>query len=383
MESQPDIVAAAEALRGWIREQRTTWTEAAPEPITRPVTPLPAPVVYQQVLVSAVVPDGSGAIDPAGEPVAAPPRLGRLVRRTVIGLAIAASLAGLAVAGRVALIRFNAAPKVGTANFTSEPSGARVFVDGTAVGVTPLEVELAPGSHSAEFRLNAATRTQTIMVMKGRKTAFAVIWNPRHVGGVHVTATPDGAKVLIDGRERGVTPLVLDDVAVGSHMVQIDSSEGSVRRRIVVVEGKTETLAESIYPGWVHVSASIDVNVIDGSTAVQLDASNRVLLKPGTHNLRVENRALAFSVARQVEIEPGGTAEVTVDVPLSVLTITSPSDAEVYVDGVKAGNTPLTEFPVKLGRRDVILVDQSGATRHATVTVTTQPAQLEISFSRP
>ena len=123
--------------------------------------------------------------------------------------------------------------------------------------------------------------------------------------------------------------------------------------------------------------------MVDGSTAVQLDASNRVLLKPGTHSLRVENRALAFSVARHVEIEPGGTAEVTVDVPLSVLTVTSASDADVYVDGVKAGETPLREFPVKLGRRDIMLVDQSGATRHATVIVTTQPAQVDISFSLP
>ena len=389
MESQPDIVVAAEALRGWIREQRTTWTATAIEPFTVPVlplslsAPLPAPVAEQQVLVPALVLDRSAVSEPEGVPVVAPPRLGRLVRRAVIGLAIAASLAGVVVAGRAARNRFNTAPRIGTASFTSEPSGARVLVDGTAVGITPVKVELLPGSHAVEFRLNAATRTQTITVLKGRQTSFAVTWNPRRIGGVRVTSTPDGAKVLMDGRERGVTPLTLDDVAVGSHTVQIDSSAGSVRRRIGVVEGKTEVLAESIYPGWVHVSMPIDVILIDGATAVQLDDSNRALLKPGTHSLRIENRALAFSVARQVEIEPGGTAEVTVDVPLSALTVTSVSDADVYVDGVKAGETPLTEFPVKLGRRDVMVVDQSGATRHATVTVTTKPAELDISFSRP
>lgn len=386
MQSHPDIVVAAEALRGWILEQRTTWTETAVEPLTVPALPLQAPVAEARAVpafVPAFVQDGPGTPEPEVLPAVAPPRPSGMVRWATVGLAIAASLAGVAVGGRVALSRFNAAPKVGTAHFTSEPSGARVLVDGTVVGITPVNAELAPGSHQVEFRLNAATRTQTITVLKGQQTSFAVTWNPRRVGGVKIISTPDAAKVLVDGRERGVTPLTLDDVAVGPHTVQIDSSEGSVRRRIDVVEGKIETLTESIYSGWLHVSAPIDVTVVDGLTGVQLDNNNRALLKPGTHSLRVENRALAFSVARQVEIEPGGTAEVTVDVPLSAITVTSTSEADVYVDGVKAGETPLKEYPVKLGRRDIMVVDQSGATRHATVTVSTQPAQLDINFSLP
>ena len=53
------------------------------------------------------------------------------------------------------------------------------------------------------------------------------------------------------------------------------------------------------------------------------------------------------------------------------------------VDGTRAGEIPLTDYAVKLGAHDIMVVDKSGATRHASVTVTAKPAQLEMTFQRP
>ncbi|HUR32323.1 MAG TPA: PEGA domain-containing protein [Vicinamibacterales bacterium] len=420
METRTEVVVAAEALRTWVHAQRASW--AAPEPVrnarsserrvesadataarpmTAPAPPVSAPAHPVQPATPAVAPPPAIATIAihASAPVVAerstvdrPLPLARHVTietppawysRSMVRVAVAAIVLVALAAGALVLGRRETAPRVGTATFDSAPPGAQVFVDGKPAGTTPLRLELNPGAHAVEFKLKEATRTQTIEIARGRELAVQVEWNPRRVGGLQVSTTPPGAKVLIDGRERGQTPLTLTDVAVGSHTVVIESSEGSVRRRVAVADGKTEILTESIYPGWLHVSSPIDVSVMDGSNPVLLDDSNRVLLKPGVHNIRIENRALEFSQPKQVEIEPGGTTRVAIDVPTSTLTVTGSTGAEVFIDGTKAGETPLVDFQVQLGTRDIMLVDKSGVTRHASITMTTKPAQLDIPFGRP
>ena len=278
--------------------------------------------------------------------------------------------------------RSASAPRLGTAAFESLPAGAQVFVDGKPVGTTPVRVELNPGPHAVEFKLKNATRTQTIEVARGAELPVNVDWNPKKTGGLQVTSTPTPAKVLIDGRERGQTPFTMDDLPVGTHTVQIVSSAGSVRRKVDISGGQTETLTESMYPGWLQVSTPIDVTVSDSGKGLQLDAAHRVLLKPGTHTIRLDNKELDFSLTREVDIEPGDTAHVDVEVPTSTLSVTGPAGAEVFVDGANAGELPLADYQIKLGTRDVMVVEPSGATRHATVTVTTKPAQVDMSTAR-
>ncbi len=426
MESQPDIVAAAEALRSWVGGQRASWTVADLAVLAPPVAPrppAPAPVAHQRVPpppatlpppaptaepavqwvgqsvgvpAPAAVPVAPAAIpSPAPAPLAewpSPPYKGSgatvivadiaLVERTWFRAAIAALLI-LAVAGGYTVLSRRSAKAIGAAVFGSTPDGAEVFVDGAPVGRTPVRVELRAGTHTVEFKRNAVTRTQTIAVKQGLELPVAVDWSQKAVGSLQVNSTPTGAKVSVDGKLRGQTPLTLDDLLAGPHTVLIDSSEGAVRRKVQIAEGATESLTESIYPGWLHVSTSIEVTILDGGKPALLDDSNRVLLKPGPHTVRIENRALAFSQTRQVEIEPGGTTRIAIEVPTSTLSVTGSTGAEVFVDGVKAGETPLAEFKVALGSHDVMVVDKSGVTRHASVRATTRPVQLDISFDRP
>lgn len=434
MESQPDIVAAAEALRTWVVGQRAAWAAtdaalfappAAPKiavpkpaapavphvpaaPVPSPAAPAPPPVFVPTPPVPAaagfpVVPEPMEAVpvaaasvpaavlDGTGEwPETAAPGSGAtviiaelsLMERTWVRAALAALLL-LAVGGGYLVMSRRAANAVGAAAFASTPEGAEVFVDGAPVGRTPVRAELKAGTHTVEFKLNAATRTQTIAVKRGVETPVIVDWNKKAFGSLVVASTPTGAKVSIDGKLRGQTPLTLSDLPVGSHAVLIDSTEGAVRRKVEITDGGTESLNESIYPGWLHVSTSIDVTILDGGKPALLDDSNRVLLKPGPHTVRIENRELAFSQTKQVEIEPGGTTKIAIEVPTSTLTVTGSTGADVFVDGVKAGETPLVEFKVALGSHDIMVVDRSGVTRHASTRVTTRPVQLDISFDRP
>jgi hypothetical protein len=432
MEPQPDLLAAADALRTWVRTQRSAWADPStdwsqrttrvsrtsqhaaftgagsasahadvrsPEPanagVPRPyeslsgipsqvAEPARAPERVQRVASTFAEPTEVDA--GPGEDAEPPSRtalVSRGVRRFVVGLVLVAAMAGGVVVGWPSVTRFVNRLRIGTAAFESIPDGSQVIVDGTPVGNAPLKMELTPGTHTVQFRSKDATRSQQVAIARGRERLVLMDWSAKRYGSLQVSSTPSPAKVLVDGRERGETPLTLDDLIVGSHVVQIATAEGSVRRRVDILEGRTETLTESVFPGWLKLSTTIDVTVLDGATPVQLDDTYRALLKPGAHTLRIENRTLGFSEIRQVEIEPGGTTTVAVTAQPSTLSVAGSSDADVYIDGTKVGRTPLVDFKVSLGAHDVMVVDQYGVTRHASITVTTRPAQVDIRFTRP
>jgi hypothetical protein len=67
------------------------------------------------------------------------------------------------------------------------------------------------------------------------------------VGTLVVESRPAGAKVFLDGRGVGVTPLTVSDVSVGSHVVRLDLA-GHQRwsTSIRVVAGERERVAASL-----------------------------------------------------------------------------------------------------------------------------------------
>jgi hypothetical protein len=106
-------------------------------------------------------------------------------------------------------------------------------------------------------------------------------------------------------------------------------------------------------------------------------------MKAGAHTLRIGSRRLGFLESRQVVVEPGGTTEVAIASRMSTLTVSGPDGADVLVDREKVGQVPLTAYPVQLGSRDVEVVEKSGVTHHQSVTITSQPASIDIPASQP
>jgi hypothetical protein len=117
----------------------------------------------------------------------------------------------------------------------STPPGAEVFVDGTRRGVTPLAVRDLPlGAHAvritrsgftaAEQRvtLDAGRPSRAIDVTLGRVAAAAPPVAASTPGSLVVESRPAGARVLVDGREAGRTPLTVPALPAGDYAVRID-----------------------------------------------------------------------------------------------------------------------------------------------------------------
>jgi hypothetical protein len=219
--------------------------------------------------------------------------------------------------------------------------------------------------------------------------AEVVVAKPKPLAGGRATGVliarsePAGARVLVDGRERGITPLTLNQVTVGSHTVVIQSDKGSVKRTVTVTTDKTAVVSESIFAGWLSVYAPFDIEISEGSQTIGLDEMNRVLLPPGAHELRFENRGLGYRETRTVQVDPGQTTSLSLVPPGSMLNVTSNVPAVVLIDGVQVGETPLVNHPVALGTRDILVRSADGQERPFPTKVTVGAVQIDVDFSKP
>jgi hypothetical protein len=385
IEPQPDdnLIAAAEAAASWAHARRAKWTDrplpraveapAADEPFefefeeqpAPPPPPSPAPPAPQPVTAPARVTfephvefepevtfqpevkfepqiafEPPAAVAPPPPPAPRParkmPAIGEPIKRWAPRVAAAAALIGAAAA-------------------------------------------IAPYAMSALS--NMKTRATAV---PERKPEPAPVVPRKPMGTLSVTTTPPGAQVTVDGKPRGVTPLELTDVSPGKHEVALKSDAGSVRRTITIAAGKTVTIEEAIFAGWVAVYSPFEVTISEGGRVLRPDDRNQVMVPPGVHDLRFVNNALGFDISRQIEVKPGESATVRLTPEPSKLNVTATDAAEVFVDGTRIGETPLTNAPVPLGTHEILVRRTSdGAERRSTVTVGVAPFALHVDFSRP
>jgi hypothetical protein len=126
----------------------------------------------------------------------------------------------------------------------STPRGAAVTIDGRRRGVTPLRLRnLAPGRYTVRVsRRGYATAEREVVLSADRPSPSATVTFPLQragrtppasgtdaattttafYGSLSVDSLPSGARVFVDGRPVGTTPMVAPRVAAGSHVVRVD-----------------------------------------------------------------------------------------------------------------------------------------------------------------
>jgi hypothetical protein len=139
-------------------------------------------------------------------------------------------------------------PTLGTLQIMSVPSGAAAAVDGSAVGVTPFDRELAAGEHTVSLSLtDYAPVTLHETVEPGKTRSRAVALTPT-IGALRVETTPVGARVFIDGTERGITPYA-GRVSPTQHVVALllDGYE-TITETVTAKAGLTSVVAKALAP---------------------------------------------------------------------------------------------------------------------------------------
>jgi hypothetical protein len=199
----------------------------------------------------------------------------------------------------------------------STPPGAEVAIDGEARGTTPLALDLPPGRHEVAMTRRGLTRRFIVEIRPGEETTQALDWSSvRAMGALSVNSNPVGAKVSVDGRSYGVTPITIPDLPAGRRRVVLESSAGTVRRDVTIEPDGTATLDEAIFSGWIAVFAPIELQIFEGSRLIGTTDNSRILVPPGHHSLTLVNKELGVRLPRAVDVAPGQVVPINItDVP--------------------------------------------------------------------
>jgi PEGA domain len=368
---QEQLVAAAEAVRNWVHAQRAGWSDETPRmfapagggaqsiTLSTPVLALVPPASIEETM------DSLADVGLEPEQVHAPgsnvwsdriaplfTRAGDVVRRSWRMAAIAVVLTAGVWAVR---------------SYWSDVKPA-------------LTENLAAGRRAVASGSQALSNRVAADVAKATAGKPEVPVSTR--GRLQVESNPAGARVLVDGHDRGVTPLTVDDLSAGTHKVVIRADGGSVQRTVSIGSTGTVQVNEAIFSGWLHVSSPIEIQLSEGNKAITLDDSNQALLSPGAHDVRIENRALGIHEMKHVDVRPGETTSLAFEPPPSHVSVQASEAATVVIDGEPAGDTPLVDYPIKIGTRDLTITSAAGDVRHQTVTVTTQPLRIDVDFTK-
>ena len=235
-------------------------------------------------------------------------------------------------------------PAFAVVTIESDPGGALVLMQGIPKGITPLALSLPPGDH-----------------------VFAVV----HEGpkkSIRLSARPEATVV---------------------HHVQFDRMElpGAAPRPVSAppaAPAPVATSAPGAVGGWVTVSTPIPGQIVENGQVVGSSASPRVMLPTGIHKLSFFNEALGYSAERTVQLAPGKTSAVTLNVPRAPLSINAVPWAEVWIDGVRVGETPIGNHMVTLGNHEILLRHpQFGERRQVATVGLKSPARVSVDLRKP
>ena len=292
--------------------------------------------------------------------------------------------------------RWVGTPTPGSLSIETTTPGLEVTVAGAAVGRTPLTMSLAPGSYRVQVGTAGQQRDLDVTIAAGATVqhfldvpALLPATASVSLGSLQVQTDVPAMAVLVDGVERGRSPLTITDLTPGDHQVLVRADQRSVRRTVSVKAGETLSLVISSIapaaasPGWLAVSAPVVMQLRENGQLIGTTEAQKFMLAAGVHEIEIVNEAIGFKVSRRITVEPGKVAPIAVELPQGTLSINASPWAEVWLDGERVGETPIANLNTRLGQHEVLFRHPQLGERRETVLVTMrQPARLGVDLRR-
>jgi hypothetical protein len=359
-----------------------------------PVEPAPVAAVIPARDITELIKDFDLPKPEVEEPLELEPRAKRSWftgwrRIAAVGL-IAIGLGGGAL---IASRRYRtpaAVPSLGTLSLQSNPPGVSVFVDGVPHGTTPARLSLAAGSHIVELRGRGVPRVIPVTVTAGIESSqYLELPVMPTTGSLLVQSDPAGARVSVDGVERGVAPVSVGDLAPGDHDVVFQPENGAaVKQRVAIQAGVTSTVLTPVptaapgpVSGWLSLKAPVAMEIHENGRLLGTTDSDRIMLAAGRHEIEFVNDTLGYSQKRTVQVPPGKTMPISIEMPMGTISLNASPWAEVWIDGRRAGDTPLGNYPISIGPHEVVFRHpQLGEKRQAVSVTLKAPVRLSVDM---
>lgn len=292
-----------------------------------------------------------------------PPGNGR--RPASLKLRLGAVLTGLALLVSAFIAWFLLTGKA--VYIETQPAGARIDVDGGLSLRLADRVLLRPGDYALHISAPGYHPLATTLSVGAAQNQHYTFTLERLPGHLAVASAPvDGAAVVIDGLQRGATPVTVDGLEHGTHHVRVEADRYLPVEEDVAIEGldHTQSLAVRLEPAWADVAlastpAGATVFVDDGEVG---STPMTAAILQGEHRLRV--KLPGYKAWQQtLRVRAGETIDLP-DIRLQpadalVQLITSPAGAGVTVNNEYRGQTPL-EAALEPGRETLLRLFKPG-----------------------
>lgn len=319
-------------------------------------------------------------------------------RRGWRGWAVAGIVLVLVTGGGMFAARRYAMPSAavmttGSLMVNTNPPGAQVSIDGQERGLAPLDLTLEAGAHILEVRGNGEPRTIPITITAGSQVSQYIELPDSAValGQLQVRTEPSGARVTVDGVQRGTSPLTVDDLAPGEHAIMLESDFGSVKQTVMIEAGTTASLVVPLtasqgapLSGWLTITAPVNMQLYENGRLLGSSEIDRIMMPTGRHEIEIVSEVLGYRSARTVQVSAGRVTPVAVEVPNATIAINAVPWARVSVDGQEVGETPIGNHSLPIGPHEITFRHPELGERRRAVTVTLMaPARLSVDMRKP
>jgi hypothetical protein len=214
-----------------------------------------------------------------------------------------------------------AASATGQIQVRSEPAGARITVDGTPMGKTPLTVtDLAPGEHTVTLESDAGSVTQKVIVQAGSAASLVVPLGP----------------------------------AAGAAL-----------------------------SGWLSVTAPVVVELYERGQLLGSSGIDRIMLPAGRHEIEVVSEPLGYREVRTIQVTPGRVSAISVTLPKGTVSLNAVPWATVSIDGENVGDTPIGNLALTIGPHEVVFRNaELGEQRRVIMVTLHSPVRLSVDLTK-
>ena len=279
-----------------------------------------------------------------------------------------------AVPGNAPRIASTIAPKTASAMVpVVSPNALRPVAESPAVAATPtlglrafLTTRNLAVACGAVAVLEAVAIGGLLMTRTSAPAPAANVRPPAASIPVTIESPGSGDIVMVDGRQAGVTPLMLT-VSPLMRSIRVLSSQPPVAStpavappvRVAEARPKTDAGPPSAAPaqslaGGLRLTSPIELQVLEGERVLGSSATGPIVISAGQHQLDFINSALGYRSRQTVQIKAGQVLPLRVQPPDGRVSINALPWAQVWIDGNPVGETPLANLPVAVGEHEII-----------------------------
>jgi hypothetical protein len=198
-------------------------------------------------------------------------------------------------------------PTTGSISVSSSPSGASIYLDGSYKGTTPMTIKnVEAGSYTITLKYAGYQDwSQNIYVVAEQTIPVSASLTPTTptTGSISVSSSPSGASIYLDGSYKGITPMTMRSIEVGSYTITLKYTGYQDWSQIISVRaGDTTYVSPPLTPQAPQMT--IRIKVVTGTDGTNDKPILKLYDKQGSV-------AAQFTMDKSNALRPGQTDEFT------------------------------------------------------------------------